>query len=54
MLKKTKKTKTSMAIHNVRYDIANMFPGCTIFKYRLNSGDDKVCVRRRFSGAVVL
>ena len=41
-----------MATHNVRYDIAYMFPGCTVFKYRLNSGDDKDCIRRRVSGAV--
>ena len=45
--KKTTQTQTSMATHNVRYDIAYMFPGCTVFKYRLNSGDDKDCIRRR-------
>ena len=50
--KKHTETQTSMATHNGRYDIAYMFPGCTVFKYRLNSGDDKDCIRRRVSGAV--
>ena len=54
MLEKKQQIQSSMGIQNDRYDGAHKFPGWTVFKYRLRSGDEKDWLRRRISMRYVI
>ena len=38
---KKQQIQSSVGSQNGRYDSAHKFPGCTVFKYQLRSGDEK-------------